>query len=182
MRESAGSSAHVDAFVHTLITNREKNKQTNKRKRRARRKQKGARGHLSVTNLLLVLVGGRGGISSSADLHPCRSAASALSSKPEQQQRAGSSRSRQQPRGGCARVCGVNPGKPRGPHPPLLLARFRDARLRLSARRDGTPSLLATCCHSNPPGGSRRRLLPTEVHKHRHSRRKVVGKIHLLRF
>lgn len=154
--------------MHTLKTNTKK--QTNKRRRRARRKQKGARGHLSVTNLLLVLVGGAGGVSSAADLHPCRSAASALSSKPEQQQRAVSSRSRQQPRGGCARVCGLNPGKPRGPrgpHPPLLLARFRDARLRLGARRDGTPSLLATCCHSNPPGGSRRRPLPTEVHEHR---------------
>lgn len=72
--------------------------------RRTRRKQKGAGGHLSDTNLLLVPVGGlsRGS--------PSRR--SALSSSPEQQRRAVSSRSRRQPRGGCARVCGLDPGKP----------------------------------------------------------------------
>lgn len=130
--------------------------------RRTRQKQKGVGGHLSDTNLLLVLVVGGGGSPQPRVSIPADPAGSALSSSPDQRKRAASSRSGRQPRGGFARVLGAGSGRtsdprPRAPRPPPLLACFRDARLRLSARGDGALSLLATCCHSNPPGGSQRR-------------------------
>lgn len=140
-----------------------KHEKTKKEKGRDARAGTSARGHLSDTNLLLVLVGGgsllsRG--SPSPQIPPLR--LFLLHRKSATCPRAPD----------CSLAAGwrVLAGwirvnlRPRGPHPLPLLACFRDARLRLRARRDGTPSLLATCCHSNPPGGSQRRLLlPTEA-------------------
>lgn len=134
-----------------------------KKQRKRRDAHAGTRKGLAVTCRTLTCCrcwGGVGGSPQPRISIPADRTASALSSLPEK--RAVSSSSRRQPRGGFARVGGLDPGKPQtsrtSPSAAALLV--RDARLRLRARRDGTPSLLATCCHSNPSGGSQRRLLP----------------------
>lgn len=73
VREPAGGQCAGGCLpppTHTHLQN--KHEKTKKTTRRTRGHQKGARGHLSDTNLLSVL-GWGGGVSSAADLHPRRS-------------------------------------------------------------------------------------------------------------